>query len=608
MSSSNLLYDTFNAKYLTYQEVASSFILNDEFAQLITNNHTLLMGPRGCGKTTLLKMLTPIALHYWKSPYAEEIKKQIPFIAVYIPTDIQWKSQLAYLAKNLSEHPELNEKISDFLIATNIQVALCRTFHSLIDLKPTNSKEKIALEEEVCTQLIHVWGIENSLSAGFDDLEIALDKRVESVNKYVSRVIYQKQKEILFDHLPDYFYADFFKLLSNGCKAFDKVFKENDKHRWALCFDELEIAPKYLQIKLYSFLRSTSQEFLFKLTTTPLVNIEENLIEAAQDNDYKPIRLWVFDDQSQKKWETFCDELISKKIQRHLNNSSILPKDVFSEYNLNDLIISELGLKITPSNNDDDGKLENILFNRLAEKDESFRKFLHGRLKSAKSNTANDYKSIFLKYKVKVLYRYIYKDRTRKLPAINYGIPYLYDICDGNPRSIIGLVDELLLNISKDDKEFLSENKQSNIVVEASRKYFNLIKNHPDSTLTIRNKQFNLATDLLGKVGYYIHERIVKAEFDKSVPTTFIVDPEIDNKILTLLEHALHLGAIVYLDPLESLSRNGLIKKRFRISYLLTPLFRIPNRVDGKINLQTILNNEEGEANGAQTSIFNINK
>jgi len=65
MQNKTLLYDTFNAKYLSYQEVADSFISNTEFYQLQANASILLMGPRGCGKTTLLKMLTPAGLHYW---------------------------------------------------------------------------------------------------------------------------------------------------------------------------------------------------------------------------------------------------------------------------------------------------------------------------------------------------------------------------------------------------------------------------------------------------------------------------------------------------------------------------------------------------------------
>src|ERR1700733_7341681 len=103
MYNKNVLYDTFNAKYLNYQEVASTFILNNEFIQLTNNNHTLLMGPRGCGKTSLLKMLTPAALNFWEND-EKKIKNTIPFTAIYIPTDIQWKNQLGYLSKHLRDH------------------------------------------------------------------------------------------------------------------------------------------------------------------------------------------------------------------------------------------------------------------------------------------------------------------------------------------------------------------------------------------------------------------------------------------------------------------------------------------------------------------------
>jgi energy-coupling factor transporter ATP-binding protein EcfA2 len=601
MNNKASLYDTFNAKYLTFQEVSESFIPNEEYYQLLGNNHTLLMGPRGCGKTTLLKMLTPAGLSYWKDDKAQHIRSNIPFTAIYIPSDIQWKSQLAFLEKHLINETEFNERVANFLIATNIQVSVCRTIQSILRFSVLEEKQKLILEDEICRELIDAWGIGKPLSPSFDDIEISMQKRVTNINLLVNKIIFQKTKENLFSLLPDYAFFEFFDLLKLACKIFEKKLGIADTHRWALCFDELEISPKFLQIKLLKLLRSSDQKYLFKLTTTPLYNLDNNIIEASQDNDFKTIKLWVYDDSGSNKWRDFCHNLISKKLQRKFNNQNVTPKAVFGEYNLDEIIKEETNYKGQFEQGTGSGSSANVLFKTLAEKDPSFREFLTNRKLDPEnpfSRNQDEDKSVFLKYKVNVLYRVLFGFRSRKSPAVHYGIPYIYDICDGNPRSIIGLVDEVLL---KAEYEFTSKNvlvpfnKQSEIIFNVSKRYFNLIRNHPDSTLTIRKKEFNLATDILKIFGNYIYNHIVKEDFAKSIPTTFTVDNEIDQKIIRLLEQALFMGAIIYLDPVESLSNTGLIGKRFRLSYLLTPLFRIPNRVNSSINLKNVISDKQFE-------------
>lgn len=604
------LYDTFNAKYLTFQEVSESFIPNEEYFQLLGNNHSLLMGPRGCGKTTLLKMLTPAGLNYWKTKPSESIKKDISFIAVYIPSDIQWKNQLLFIEKNFEKQKELAERITDFLISTNIQIALCRTMHSYIEFNLSlNIKEKYSLEDEISRQLIDVWSIEKPLSPSFDDIEIGLQKRVMNMNSLVSKLTLKKEEAEQFKEMPNYVFDNFFDLVKIACSVFEKNIGLKKDHRWALCFDELEISPKFLQIKLLKYLRSVDQKFLFKITTTPLFNLENNLVEASQDNDFTAIKLWVHDDTGSRKWRDFCTSLIQVKLQRRFNSEDITAEDLFGEYNLDDIIKTETGYKKFEHGSGENSAVS-VLFKMLAEQDDTFREFLIQRKIdpiNPFSKNADEDKSIFLKYKVNALYRLLYRNRSRKSPGIYYGVPYIYDICEGNPRSVIGLVDDLInkSGLLLNTKETLiSHSKQSEIISEASKKYFNLIRNHPDSTLTIRNDEFNLASDIIRPIGNYIYSKITKEKFSKTVHTTFTIDNEIDNKVLRLLEHALFMGAIIYLDPVESLSNTGLVGKRFRLSYFLTPLFRIPNRVNSQINIKSILSISQ-EDSGQRSFEFN---
>jgi len=84
---SSQLYDSFNARNYTPSQVAETFISSEDFETLWRNEHTVLLGPRGSGKTTLFKMLTVQALYSWSHPLAEKLKSRKPFTAIFVPTD-----------------------------------------------------------------------------------------------------------------------------------------------------------------------------------------------------------------------------------------------------------------------------------------------------------------------------------------------------------------------------------------------------------------------------------------------------------------------------------------------------------------------------------------
>ena len=44
----------FNARYNSISKIVDSFIQNDQYLELITDSNSIISGPRGCGKTTLL--------------------------------------------------------------------------------------------------------------------------------------------------------------------------------------------------------------------------------------------------------------------------------------------------------------------------------------------------------------------------------------------------------------------------------------------------------------------------------------------------------------------------------------------------------------------------
>lgn len=180
MDNNYLRYESFNARYLSFEEVASTFIPNKEYNELLSNSHSVLMGPRGCGKTTLLKMLYPQALYAWNHKDASTVMEQIPFWSVYIPTDSQWSSQLEYLNKIFESKPDIPLVISNALVCINVLTSLCNSFKDLIILsKDNNAFDK---ETELSIELINLWELEKPLSPSLYSIIQALNKRVNEIN------------------------------------------------------------------------------------------------------------------------------------------------------------------------------------------------------------------------------------------------------------------------------------------------------------------------------------------------------------------------------------------------------------------------------------------
>lgn len=607
MNKGLLIYDTFNAKYLSYRAIAESFVLNDEYRQLQGNNNVLLMGPRGCGKTTLLKMLTPAGLYYLKSRDNNLKIDNIGFTSIYIPSDIQWKNQLDFLNVRLKESNKNCELIAQYLFAVNIQIAICKTFLSIIDFGEHGSQEKLNIEYEVAEGLIREWKINEVNVPVIDQIELGLLRRLSNVNSIINESYFSDSKDPLISLLPKYVYTEFYDLVRVACKVFESVLGLDKEHKWSLCFDELEIAPKFLQIKLMNYLRSVDQKFLFKITTTPLFNLEDYVVDASQGNDFGTVRLWVYDTNGKKKWEQFGRELILNRIKVFSSDSEgIQLEEVFGKYILDDIIkseLDELSFEIRNKKLNYKGKFNQgtgmgssvyYMFKYLTMVDSSFKDFLSRRGVDPDDPVAYDYmtsKRIFLKYKVDAVYRLVYRKRGRRNPPIHYGIPYLIEVCDGNPRLLIGLVEEILSNIKSNNISIkIPKNIQSNVLVRESIRHYNLIENYPDSTIVVDDKEFNLANDLIDAIASYMHGKIVQGDFSKISPSTFRVDDGINHKMIKLLEIGLALGAIIYLDPIEALSSKGVVGKRFKLSGFLAPMFKVPNRTLYEVNLSSILN------------------
>lgn len=620
------LYHSFNARNLSPDEIANSFIENPQYADLIQVNHSLLLGPRGCGKTTLLKMLMPQTINIWNNIEGND-KIDLPFYGVYVPTDNQWKKQLIQLANSFPLLPDFSNIISKVVVNTNVIKSVVNTFFQLLEIENREDEDFLKNKRNLCIDLIRIFQLETPISPDLVAIELSIKERLGQINKIINKT--KITSTINFNELPDYFHSDFYDLTSSSFFAFRKNFQSDisfkkSHFRWALCFDELELAPEWLQENLISQLRSRAdQSILYKLTSTPIVKIEKSIVdsrdialESSDSNDYNVIRAWTYDRNGFVKWNEFASKLAATKI-RNYHGKEILPERIFGIYDI-EKILKSMRLsnqkEIVADNNDSwdsnfkKGTLMWHLTKYLAQNDKTFRLFLDNKKISFQNPVPSEERQmgpIFRKMKPIIIYRsQLLRNNNivgRKNIPFYFGANNIYEICDGNPRFLTALIDELLKINPRETIEEITPEKQSTIIYRISQRHLQIISSHPDASVELYGKVQNLGK-LIVQIGRYFSSYFFTKDFTIEPVGSFIVDKGVNEKIISLVNLGIRLGAFVYIDPKEALSENGIFEKRFRLSYLLHPNFKLPIREYGSRQLSTIL--KDGKKGETAPNLF----
>jgi energy-coupling factor transporter ATP-binding protein EcfA2 len=580
-------YESFNARNYTPEQVAETFIPNEDYENLFRNEHTVVLGPRGSGKTTLFKMLTVQALYAWAHPTAELLRKERPFTAIYVPTDMHWHHQLKHAEEHLQLAPRFSAAASRAAVTTSILLAVARTFQSRLKYEISNSPIS---EAELCAALIKEWDLSKVLPC-LDAVILALKSRIGEIRRLVNEAIFRNSPDETIQIVPSYFHTDFFAQVDIACSTFDHLYRPTQGPKWAICLDELELAPAWLQSLAFSQQRSTDENYLIKLSTSPIPRALGST-ESRPNQDLRLISIW---NHANRQTDKFAEELALSILQRRLGVKAS-PEALFGRSDL--VLEAEESVKKYER-----GSPEWILFRELATWDTTFNQMLmdHGLDPSDPVSDAAAVRDAFLRKAkpVAMLRRAFLKPtgegklslRSRKLGTIYYGKDAIYRISDGNPRRLIGILGDLCSALGRPNLELaqpLSENEQAEVLTRASLHFSGYVHALPGGTTSLEGHDIDLAT-LLRVIGDFFRQKLLGSQFLLDPPGTFTVDSHINDKIIELLRLGVYHGALVHVDPVPDTIETSLRGKRFRLSYMLAPLYKLPLRIHESISLTSVL-------------------
>jgi hypothetical protein len=580
------IYGAFNARWLSPEDIARAFVPTSHFKVLVKVQHSLLMGPRGCGKTTLLKMLTrPAQTTWWRervplSPKLAEYPTP-DFEAIYVPSDIRWSYELDAIGNELRDYATVAETVQRASVGISAFIEATRVFQRILEDT-----------ERDCEKLLK--GIIAHLELGptvpsFAEIRLKLLSWAEEIHRlFVLRDPGRLRAHV--ETLPPSITGHAADALARACALFEEYAPDVAPKKWALCFDEVEIAPRWLQSELLNSLRSVDQRFLLKLTWSPI--LPSDLIKhQEQQHDYAVIRMWH---SHAAEARPFAQAYSTNLLKDRLNDEGITPSDVFGVSPFAQDDVQE------DSSRDPYGEGTNIwrAMVSLAAKDRTFRDFLtESRLDP--SNPITDVPKlrdeVLRKIKPIVLIRDAYLreapgnlyKRSRKLSSLYYGEDAIYAMSEGNPRMLAGLLNELVDSESRpaEGTPRIRPETQSRILLAASQRMRTGIKTYPVGA----GLRAASLSKLVERLGHFLHGELVGAAFNADPIGSFLVDNDVPPELHDTVSVGLLIGAFVYVGSTASDVPVSVLGARVRLSHMLAPIYKLSFRNFREIRLSTAL-------------------
>jgi energy-coupling factor transporter ATP-binding protein EcfA2 len=589
-------YDAFNARSLRPQEVAESFVPSAAFFKLAKRRHSVVIGPRGTGKTTLLKMLQQPAMEHWSHDMATAVRASIDYTGVFIPTDITWRTQLASLGIGSLSADE-SRLLSRSAFTTHVLRALVTAMLSRISTTPAPFPHRrcpLRAEEEssLTKQIADCWKLQPRLPS-LVSLKHALTVRLAYVRELASK------EDSLGPEGRDRRFADeaalhlpYLEAVMNAVEVFDDTLGLGSSH-WALLFDELELAPDWIREQLFGHLRSVDDRLVFKLSISPYdQHIQTTSIcGPTADNDYDAIPLWY---AQRENGYTFCKALwesmlVQRGIVKATAESTLGPSMFDTDHGRGEAY----GRR----------SRHRRRFIDLANDDATFARYLANKgldLTALDAGTEEQRASEVRKIISLVAVRHAYRRpdrlasrqtvRSRKNPRLFVGAKSLFAMVEANPRWLIAIGNRLLDAAA--DGGLVSPRIQNRELTDAANRFIAMLEAIPCSLPAPGFENGSIAS-IVSSIGHFFFKCTVLEDFNPDPPGSFVIDEQLPAQVIDSLGKALNVGAIVQLPDSESQLPIGKVAgKRFRLCYLLAAVYRFPIRLGRPVSLSHILKDQ----------------
>lgn len=617
-TDSPALFDAYNARFLDPISIARSFILPQAmFGLLCKNEHSVLIGPRGSGKTTLMKMLRPSSLRAWDHDNKQNILRDLKFNAVYVASDSGWNGRMTF-ADPASNEYKIYEVLQASTFVSYLMSSMLDSLAEAMSIKdedaPGLQKFRLKLdgnlEAEIARQLGKRWLLDLELPS-LRGLKLSLEDRVRTIDSIYFQIATLRAKVSLSDlSRHEFLSLDILGVMRSFVTTVNELCDDRER-AWAFCIDEIEILDTKLQQALFRSLRSSNdQRIRLKLSVSPFSKtfVDDTSIPMS-GNDFTSINLTY---ARKHEGVRFSRQMLTALLAEAGIKYS--PTDLFSKSTFEPALPQQTRRS---KRRYEKGGDRYKLLDQLRESDIGFSDYLKRRgitldeLAARSEDERAEIRKLIQIAEIRREFgqnnwlshenRSISRHRSRKRIGDLYtGAESLLTICDGNPRWLIGLFRPLITEAKLHAK--VSRPRQARSISTAIARYLSLLSTIPYPQE--RGQEIPI-TRMIDRVGEYFFEDITDAAFKTEPALSFVIDDRVTDQELEALGAALNQGAFVFIPSQESEHTGGLRNKRFRLSYLLCPRYKLPLMYGQPVVLSKILR-QKGKPDLKQYTLIDL--
>lgn len=575
---------SYNARNSTPEQIASSFVKPRDFDSITNFQSKVLVGPRGIGKTTIFKLLTPSGIHHVRKRDGFE-ELALDHVPLYIPSDTLWKGEASSFEAMLADgSPSFSTKqIGLIQNALFVDYSLYEAISSLQDCSEIAEQyyrgEDLdwcfeidpQREGSICELCAEAWDLPTKPKS-FLGLRLALLRRQ---NIYTS----------LINSLDEPSEADFQALVGRNLFVslrafFDIIENFCGPKKWSIHFDEMEIAPKSILNAVYQSMRSFDRRAVVKFSLFPYIDFiskeEDGRTGPREGHDFETL---VLSGRFKNENYNFSDEIVATICERRGVSREEFRKFVNLAADRDSLDVSE---------GDKTRRRYVRIFSSLQHKDESFKKYLSDKgisLSKIPEYSENDrmphirklagvaeFRNSFLRSFING--KSIRSSRKSHKHYSNYN--QLLKLTEQNPRALSFYVEDIIrgMKSSGSPERILNEVINKNVDRFRALVATQIVPYDPAN-----NGAFAHALDVVDNLGREISAECLDRAFQPEPSLAFKISKNMDDYALRILGIAANSGAII-LEPARQQSLHlDISKMRFRISYQLAPWYPIPTQL-----------------------------
>lgn len=564
--------ESINAKNTSIRDLCSGFIVNEYYERLASSSNTILVGPRGSGKTTLMRMLEVRSLEHWDSEEAGLFRSKVSFSGVFIPTDRLWKKQYDNAKRNVSNHEDSLVLSSQFIYHILEQLIQTVSFRTSRTAKLEHNFRHAVLEKqdeaELVSCLSEQWYVKPHINS-LKGLIVSIALKKSEVSNYINETNLKNTKL----EVPKVVQGEISQVLSTSITIINTYLNENGE-KWAFLFDELELAPDEIIQPLIDCMRGGHQDIILKLALSPYhkgINITNSPESSMKNQDLSYIDLT---DMSEKEGLKFAKSLCT---------TMLINKGIFS--NIESCFTSPEDIDIDQ------------VFKKLYQKDPSFCQYLESKdfiginYSDAEKVTQSQFRKVkFITYLRELKRSDNGKKKARRRPADYYaGFENICRSTEFNPRMLIGIMNMFIPIIKDRHKVTISEQ------ISALQSYFESFRSLL-STIAVDSSdgKINNIYDLVDKIALYFHNEIYGDKFNSQPKGVIVLNQDTPPELGEAIGLALNAGAMISTQNSDSKGGNLTDESisSCRISYLFSHNYGLLLTQQDPISLNRIINSD----------------